>query len=652
MRLGTRIITTMAVAFLLAPTLLLCADDTATPAATAKKDMAVNSRAARVALAKALSPITAPERLPASPMPQSRGADSYTPRFELFLGYSNFRAVPMSGAGNRIAWLSGGSTSLAINANRYLGFVADFGGYHANKFGPDAPPTGGVVNASGNVFTYMVGPRLSLRHGRVTPFAQALFGGVYASDVTVNGCSGVGCTPLPSENAFTMTAGGGLDITLTHHVALRLFQAEYLMTRFADRSSSAGQTARQDDLRLSAGIVFRFGGNHPVPPPPPPPPNRPPVASCSADKSMVYAESGDVVAVRVQASSPDNNPLTYTWTATGGAVEGSGPEVRWNSSGGAAGTYTAKVRVDDGRGGTADCSVDIRVEPRPNRPPTMSCSADRHSIMVGERLQITATASNPDNAPLTYSWRTTGGQIIGSGASVSFDSSGLAPGHNTVTGHVDDGRGGTAECSVDFDVQMPQATAAQTELETRLALHSIYFPTAQPTPENPNGGLMASQQDILRTLAVDFKKYLEFKPDAHLTLEGHADQRGSVEYNKALTDRRVARSMSFLVEQGVPAGSIETRSFGKEQNLDTAQVREQMEQNPDLTPGERQKLFSNMQVIVLAQNRRVDVVLSTTGQQSVRRYPFNAKDALTLINTARTGTAKRTMPAAKRVPKK
>jgi hypothetical protein len=110
--------------------------------------------------------------------------------------------------------------------------------------------------------------------------------------------------------------------------------------------------------------------------------------------------------------------------------------------------------------------------------------------------------------------------------------------------------------------------------------------------------------------------------------------------------------MSFLVEQGVPAGSIETRSFGKEQNLDTAQVREQMEQNPDLTPGERQKLFSNMQVIVLAQNRRVDVVLSTTGQPSVRRYPFNAKDALTLINTARTGTAKRTMPAARRLPRK
>ena len=228
-----------------------------------------------------------------------------------------------------------------------------------------------------------------------------------------------------------------------------------------------------------------------------------------------------------------------------------------------------------------------------------------------------------------------------------LDSTGLAPGRATVTGHVDDGRGNVAECTVELNVQVAQASPMIIELEKRLALHSIYFPTAQPTPENPDSGLMASQQNTLRTLAVDFKKYLEVKPDAHLTLEGHADQRGSVDYNNALTERRVARSKSFLVEQGVPAASIETRSFGKEQNLDAAQVREQMEQNPDITPKERQRLYSNMQPIVLAQNRRVDVILSGTGQQSTRRYPFNAKDALTLINTQRTGTARRTTPAAK-----
>ena len=94
------------------------------------------------------------------------------------------------------------------------------------------------------------------------------------------------------------------------------------------------------------------------------------------------------------------------------------------------------------------------------------------------------------------------------------------------------------------------------ELEKPLALHSIYFPTAQPTVQNPDGGLVESQQAILRTLAEDFKKYLEFKPDAHLILEGHADERASVEYNDALAERRVAVSKRFLVEQGVSGFQI------------------------------------------------------------------------------------------------
>jgi len=38
--------------------------------------------------------------------------------------------------------------------------------------------------------------------------------------------------------------------------------------------------------------------------------------------SSVYAGSGDSVAVHVNASDPDNDPLTYSYSATGGAVEG------------------------------------------------------------------------------------------------------------------------------------------------------------------------------------------------------------------------------------------------------------------------------------------------------------------------------------------
>jgi hypothetical protein len=57
-----------------------------------------------------------------------------------------------------------------------------------------------------------------------------------------------------------------------------------------------------------------------------------------------------------------------------------------------------------------------------------------------------------------------------------------------------------------------------------------------------------------------------------------------------------------------------------------------VEQNPDLNDAERRKVLRDLNVIVLAQNRRVDVTLSTTGEQSVRLYPFNAADSLTLID--------------------
>jgi outer membrane protein OmpA-like peptidoglycan-associated protein len=170
------------------------------------------------------------------------------------------------------------------------------------------------------------------------------------------------------------------------------------------------------------------------------------------------------------------------------------------------------------------------------------------------------------------------------------------------------------------------------ELEVKLALHSVYFPTARPSPTNPGGGLVDSQETILKTLAADFKSYLKYLPDAHLILGGHADPRGSVEYNKALSRRRVDRTRSFLVENGVPEDHIDVRSFGDEDQLTPDQIKQQIADNPDLTPADRREMLNNFAVMVLANNRRVDITLSTTGEQSTHRYPFNARDYLSLVN--------------------
>ena len=53
--------------------------------------------------------------------------------------------------------------------------------------------------------------------------------------------------------------------------------------------------------------------------------------------------------------------------------------------------------------------------------------------------------------------------------------------------------------------------------------------------------------------------------------------------------------------------------------------------NPELSPEERARIMKKEQIIVWASNRRVDITLSTTGQTSVKQFPFNAADSLSLI---------------------
>jgi peptidoglycan-associated lipoprotein len=59
-------------------------------------------------------------------------------------------------------------------------------------------------------------------------------------------------------------------------------------------------------------------------------------------------------------------------------------------------------------------------------------------------------------------------------------------------------------------------------------------------------------------------KYLSDRPSAAITLEGHADERGSREYNLGLGERRANAAKNFLVSQGIEARRVATISYGKE----------------------------------------------------------------------------------------
>jgi hypothetical protein len=189
----------------------------------------------------------------------------------------------------------------------------------------------------------------------------------------------------------------------------------------------------------------------------------------------------------------------------------------------------------------------------------------------------------------------------------------------------------TASVHLVGSIEAARPAVSEATLVEQLTLNSIYFPYNVPTKADPQGGLVPSQEKRALEVANGFKQYLQYQSGAHLILEAYCDQRGTSEYNKILAGRRADRVKNYLVENGVPAGDIETRAIGKEQNLTNQEVIDLLQQNPNITPEEQRRVRRNLTVFRMANNRRVDVRLSTTGQTSHRYFPYNSDDLKVLL---------------------
>jgi hypothetical protein len=465
----------------------------------------------------------------ATPFPAAAGSSSdesapgrLVPRYEVAGGYSYVNFDP----GNPFDSFSnhGATGSFAYNATRWLGLTAELGGYNFSR-------TVSPSSVNGSWLTYLFGPRLNLRRfDHFVPFAEFLVGASHAG-VEVTGDAG------GDKSTFALAAGGGVDVVLFKNLAWRFAQIDYLMTNFS--GAFLGANSRQNNLRLGTGLVYRWGF---PPPPPPPSPKGPPVAACSASPVSVFAGSNDTVAVHVNASSPESLPLTYSYTATGGTVDGTGPDARWNSSGAAVGSYTVNAKVDDGKGGTASCATDIRVEEKPHHPPTISCAPDRSPILPGERATITSTASSPDNLPLTYNYSATGGQISGNGPQAQFDSTGLQPGSYSVKCGVTDERGDKAEGTANVDVQQPP-------------------PPPQATKVGDCGYTKPGSSrfdNLCKRVGDDVALRLKNDPNAKLVIVGFADPKEPKAAKLAASRADLAKA--YLGEKGIDASRISTRT--------------------------------------------------------------------------------------------
>jgi outer membrane protein OmpA-like peptidoglycan-associated protein len=557
--------------------------------------------------------------------------DQPTPKWELYGGYSAFNPgcdlhVLLPGGVDPVSscvkWDPRGlGASITYDFNRWFGLTLDSSGQWGSG-------NSGVPARIDQVefFNLSAGPKITFRTRHFSPFLEALLGEHrLASEV------------FGHDDEFGFMTGGGLDLNLTRHFAWRVLRADFVFSNHQFGPSSIVPPTDVRGARLQTGLVFMLGGEQPAPLV---------AASCTVDPSEVMAGEPATATVAVHNFNP-NHTLNYAWSSNGGRITGTDNTANIKTNGMASGSYTVTASISDPnarKGGQASCMATFSVREPPKHPPLVSCSADPMTVPSGESSAISCTCTSPDNVPVAIGgWATSGGRISSSGGNTeALDSSGVSPGPITVSASCTDSRGLNAPAAVQVMVESPQPSPEFLKLESRLALHSIYFPTAQPRVTHPEGGLLESQQQTLMALADDFKKYLDAKPDAHLTLEGHADPRASIEYNQALSERRVERVRQFLVEHGVPAANLETKAFGEQKNLTEDQVKDAVEKNPELTAEQRQQVLLHLETILLASNRRVDVTLSTTGQKSVREYPFNAADSLTLLQ--QESTKKRSRP--------
>jgi hypothetical protein len=276
------------------------------------------------------------------------------------------------------------------------------------------------------------------------------------------------------------------------------------------------------------------------------PVNRSPVVACSVDKDSVFSGTGDAITITATASDPDGDAITYTWMTTGGNVTGNGSQERWAFGNIMPGNYTATVRVDDGRGGNSTCTVDARVDPRPNRPPTVSLAPDRNPVLVGERVVFTATASDPDGDPLTYTWSTNGGQLSPTAAMNvdNLDTTGVTPGLYTVTVRVEDGRGGAADASAGVQVNAPPV---------------VVVPQANRISGCDFTALNSARVDnVCKRVLDDVALRLKNDPRATVVIVGFADPRER--RPDQLAGNRGANAAKYLGDNGVDRSRVTTRT--------------------------------------------------------------------------------------------
>jgi hypothetical protein len=159
---------------------------------------------------------------------------------EIAFTYQGMHSDVVNGSG---FWLQGGGAQIHGQFYGGWGAVADIAGTHITN-----------INSSGvglDLVTATFGPRYTWKpaHGRYSLYGQGLVGQAWGMNSVFPGPAGANTV----ANSIAIKAGGGMNLDLKPHLALRLPEVDYLRTQLPNSTNNV-----QNYLTIGAGIILRF----------------------------------------------------------------------------------------------------------------------------------------------------------------------------------------------------------------------------------------------------------------------------------------------------------------------------------------------------------------------------------------------------------
>jgi len=448
-------------------------------------------------------------------------------RVDLFGGYAYFK--PFSSDLGNVPYAT---IPFGVDASVAGYFTQHFGLQAEGNYSPSGPDDNDCA------YTAQVGPVVRFQSGRLVPFARILGGGAIEGGPRGQACNNWG---------LGATIGGGIDYILPvfhNRIALRPVQTDFMYARIDNGPVQGGGfyggIGNIKAIRASAGVVYRFGNMGPTG-------GETPSLNCTADPVQVFP--GDPVTLT--ASNLDVNAKRkpkYLWTSSGGKVAGDGATAAVDTVNMVPGVYQVSGQLVEGdkQRLVASCTTSFTV--RAYEPPTISCAADRTAINSGDPVAIRATGISPQNRPLSYSYGTTAGLIVGTGPTATLSTVGVSPGNVTVTCNVVDDKGQAAASNVSIEVAKPTPPPPAPILPMMQSLCSITFDRDTKRPDRVDNEAKGCLDDVALTLNRETS-------DKLLIVGSHAEH----ETNRDAAVRAMNAAEYLTREKGVDPARLDLR---------------------------------------------------------------------------------------------